>query len=56
DVDRECLGYFEERLFENSKRAGQAGNHQWGLDAGAHQDRWNPYADIPYEWNHEDRD
>ncbi|KAF8172994.1 hypothetical protein K438DRAFT_1772424 [Mycena galopus ATCC 62051] len=26
------------------------------LDAGAHQDRWNPYADIPYEWNHEDRD
>ncbi|KAF8171255.1 hypothetical protein K438DRAFT_1613279 [Mycena galopus ATCC 62051] len=56
DVDRECLGYFEEHLFKNSKRAGQAGNHQWGLDAGAHQDRWNPYVDIPYDWNHEDRD
>ncbi|KAF8131752.1 hypothetical protein K438DRAFT_1490392, partial [Mycena galopus ATCC 62051] len=52
----ECLGYVEVRLFENSKCTGQAGNHQWGLDSGAHQDSWNPYTNISYEWNHRDRD
>ncbi|KAJ7474341.1 hypothetical protein FB451DRAFT_1467183 [Mycena latifolia] len=56
DVDHECLGFFEERLFENSMRAGRAGNQQWGLDMGPHQDSWNPYANIPTHWNHEDRD
>ena len=29
-------------MFEVSERAGIAGNHQWGLDAGDHQ-YWNPY-------------
>ncbi|KAJ7366156.1 hypothetical protein DFH08DRAFT_678760 [Mycena albidolilacea] len=56
DVDRECLGYFEERLFEHSQETGQAGNRQWGLDAGPHQGGWNPYGDIPSHWNHDDRD
>ncbi|KAJ7436921.1 hypothetical protein FB451DRAFT_1061373, partial [Mycena latifolia] len=56
DVDRECLGFFEERLFENSHEAGRAGNQQWGLDAGPHQDDWNPYANIPTHWNHDDHD
>ncbi|KAJ7868082.1 hypothetical protein B0H14DRAFT_3586729, partial [Mycena olivaceomarginata] len=56
DVDRECLGYFEERLFEHSHETGQAGNRQWGLDAGPHQGGWNPYGDIPSHWNHDDRD
>jgi hypothetical protein len=56
DVDKECLSTFEERLFEYSKRTGVAGYHQWGLDAGPHQDGWNPYHNLPYEWNHEDRE
>ncbi|KAJ6514135.1 hypothetical protein DFH09DRAFT_1099690 [Mycena vulgaris] len=56
DVDRECLGFFEERLFENSFAAGRAGNQQWGLDAGHHQDDWSPYQNIPSHWNHADRD
>ncbi|KAJ7887841.1 hypothetical protein B0H14DRAFT_2303627, partial [Mycena olivaceomarginata] len=56
DVDRECLGYFEERLFEHSQETGQAGNHQWGLDAGLHQGGWNPYRDIPSHWNHNESD
>ncbi|KAG1718478.1 hypothetical protein EDB19DRAFT_1837982 [Suillus lakei] len=30
-------------------------NHQRGLDAGNHQDSWDPYAGLPSHWNHEDR-
>jgi hypothetical protein len=44
DVDRECLERLEEEMFERSLLAGIAGNYQWGLDAGDHQGRWNPYA------------
>ncbi|KAJ6516560.1 hypothetical protein C8R47DRAFT_960861 [Mycena vitilis] len=51
-----CLNVFEERLFEYSLAAGRAGNQQWGLDAGPHQDNWNPYANIPAHWNHDDRE
>ncbi|KAG1855229.1 hypothetical protein F4604DRAFT_1906722 [Suillus subluteus] len=36
--------------------AGAPGNEQWGKDAGAHQDRWNPYEGLPEYWNHGDRD
>ncbi|KAG1845162.1 hypothetical protein F4604DRAFT_1595818, partial [Suillus subluteus] len=25
-----------------------------GLDAGNHQDGWDPYAGLPSHWNHED--
>ncbi|KAJ7086352.1 hypothetical protein B0H15DRAFT_782057 [Mycena belliarum] len=56
DVDRECLGIFEERLFEDSHEAGRAGNQQWGLDVGPHQDGWSPYINIPTHWNHNDRE
>jgi hypothetical protein len=56
DIDHECLNIFEERLFEQSFQAGRAGNHQWGLDVGPHQDNWNPYANILEHWNHDDRD
>ena len=42
DVDRDCIERLEEEMFEVSERAGIAGNHQWGLDAGDHQ-YWNPY-------------
>jgi hypothetical protein len=55
DVDLECLSYFEERLFEYSKETGDAGNQQWGLNAGPHQDDWSPYVNLPEQWNHDDR-
>ncbi|KAF9468215.1 hypothetical protein BDZ94DRAFT_1184677 [Collybia nuda] len=55
DVDLECLGALEERMFENSRTAGIAGNQQWGLDAGLHQGKWNPYGGLPGHWNHNDR-
>jgi hypothetical protein len=50
DVDREALMQLERRMFENTQAAGPAGNHQWGIDVGPHQDRWDPYADTPQEW------
>ena len=56
DVDKECLERLEEEIFERSALAGVAGNYQWGLDAGDHQEGWNPYDGTPFEWNHEDRD
>ncbi|KAG1765239.1 hypothetical protein EDD22DRAFT_755237, partial [Suillus occidentalis] len=54
DVDLECLSVFEQRLFEKSAQSGSAGNYQWGLDAGNHQDGWDPYAGLPSYWNHND--
>ncbi|KAG2046758.1 hypothetical protein BDR06DRAFT_977264 [Suillus hirtellus] len=56
DVDLECLGILEQRMFELSLAAGAAGNEQWGKDAGTHQDCWNPYEGLPEHWNHGDRD
>ncbi|KAK7689878.1 hypothetical protein QCA50_006517 [Cerrena zonata] len=38
----------------SSKAAGLAGCYQWGLDAGDHHNRWNPYADRPFHWAHVD--
>ncbi|KAG2342656.1 hypothetical protein BDR05DRAFT_963859, partial [Suillus weaverae] len=55
DVDLECPSVFEQRLFEKSAQSGSAGNYQWGLDAGSHQDGWDPYAGLPSHWNHEGR-
>lgn len=43
DVDLECLGVFERRLFEYSDDAGPAGNQQWGLDVGNPQGHINHY-------------
>ncbi|KAJ7140756.1 hypothetical protein C8R44DRAFT_533038, partial [Mycena epipterygia] len=43
-------------LFEDSFAAGRAGNQQWGLDVGPHQNGWNPYTNIPRHWNHGDRE
>jgi len=28
---------------------------KWGLDAGNHQDGWDPYAELPPHRNQEDR-
>jgi hypothetical protein len=55
DVERECLAKLEEEMFERSQAAGIAGEYQWGLDAGDHQDGWNPYDSIPDHWIHPDR-
>ncbi|KIM35715.1 hypothetical protein M413DRAFT_14385 [Hebeloma cylindrosporum] len=48
DVDRECLESLEEEMFENTDRTGASRNinRQWGLDAGHHQDGWNPYVGM----------
>lgn len=54
DVDRECIAAFEERLFECSERAGLASFYQWGLDVGDHQSRWNPFNEVPYDWDYHD--
>ncbi|KAF9529533.1 hypothetical protein CPB83DRAFT_834956 [Crepidotus variabilis] len=51
DVEKESLELLEEQMFEMSKQAGVAGNRQWGLDAGSHQDDWNPYGGLPEHWD-----
>ncbi|KAF9552882.1 hypothetical protein CPC08DRAFT_767975 [Agrocybe pediades] len=56
DMERECIERLEEEMFENSKEAGIAGHYQWGLDAGHHQEDWNPYSNLRPDWNHEDRE
>ena len=38
-----------------SQVAGIAGEYQWGLDEGDHQDAWNPYDGLPDHWIHTDR-
>ncbi|KAG5640028.1 hypothetical protein DXG03_001635 [Asterophora parasitica] len=50
DVDYECIEKLEEQRFKDSVHAGIAGNQQWGLDAGSHQNSWNPYGGLPYNW------
>lgn len=54
DVEKECLSRLEEEMFEVSARADIAGYHQWGLDAGHHQDNWEPYSSLQWLWNKED--
>jgi len=50
DVDTECLLFFEERMFEVSKRAGRASHYVWGLGAGAHENCWDPWNLAPDNW------
>ena len=54
-VEHECLAKMEEEMFEHSQVAGIAGEYQWGLDAGDHQNAWNPYDGLPDHWIHTDR-
>lgn len=53
DVEAESITFLEERMFEVSKEAGEAGYYQWGLDVGDHQNQWSPYQ-TPGSWNHGD--
>ncbi|KAL0572914.1 hypothetical protein V5O48_009047 [Marasmius crinis-equi] len=56
DVDREALAILERKMFDRSRSAGQAGNCQWGLDAGIHQNGWFPYFQFR-DWEvDQDRD
>lgn len=43
DVGMEAMELFDWAMFSRSKKAGVAGNMQWGLDVGMHEDNWNPY-------------
>ncbi|KAI0071385.1 hypothetical protein K474DRAFT_1582029, partial [Panus rudis PR-1116 ss-1] len=51
DVDKECIFSLEHKIFQRSEEAGIASLCQWGLDAGPHQDGWNPYAEVPSHWH-----
>ncbi|KAK0197625.1 hypothetical protein F5146DRAFT_920236, partial [Armillaria mellea] len=44
DVDMEALILLEKRMFDTSEDVGIAGNYQWGLDVGMHQDGWFPWS------------
>ncbi|KAK0435039.1 hypothetical protein EV421DRAFT_1716984, partial [Armillaria borealis] len=44
NIDLEAHEIFEFRLFSQSEEAGVAGNQQWGIDVGCHQDNWYPYS------------
>ena len=50
DIDCECQLYLEEFMFSVTSEAGVSGYPIWGLDAGAHQDFWYPYQEVPQEW------
>lgn len=51
DIAKESLQRLEEEMFENSLRAGIAGNEQWGLDIGPVQRGFYPYLDLPAYMN-----
>ena len=55
DVDKECLEVLEEEMFERTERTGVSGNWQWGLDAGHHQDGWDPTFGVPETWDDKKR-
>ena len=50
DVDRECVEYLEERMFEVSKRAGAAGRKIWGNAVGNTQYGFDPYGSVLHSW------
>ncbi|KAK7434743.1 hypothetical protein VKT23_020021 [Stygiomarasmius scandens] len=43
DVDLEALKVLEYYIFSLGVDAGEAGNKQWGLDVGMHENDWNPW-------------
>ena len=47
----ECLSQLEQGMFEVSAQADIAGNYQWGLDAGHHQDNCDPYSGLQWLCN-----
>jgi hypothetical protein len=55
DVDADALVALEDCMFDDSQAAGEAGNEQWGLDAGDHQSCWNPYRGASGYGDHSPR-
>jgi hypothetical protein len=53
DVDMEAIELLDWAMFDRSKEAGLAGNQQWGLDKGGHEDGWNPYNPAGPETDNE---
>jgi hypothetical protein len=51
DVNFEAISILDKIMFDRSIRAGQAGNQQWGLDAGPNEDLWDPYLNDPYHYD-----
>lgn len=47
DAFQFSLSLLETKMFDQSQRLGTVALSQWGLDAGDHQQRWNPYAYGP---------
>jgi hypothetical protein len=43
DVESRAVAALEQIMFESSIEAGTAGDEQWGLDVGPHQNGWRPY-------------
>ena len=56
DVDKDCLERLEEEMFERTDRTGLSGNWQWGLDAGHHQDGWDPSFGVLNSWEGKTRE
>ena len=56
DVDKECLERLEEEIFKRTDQTGPSGNWQWGLDAGHHQDGWDPAFGVPKTWEGKTRE
>jgi hypothetical protein len=49
DIDLEALKILEHPMFSHSKDAGEAGNYQWCLDKGIHENNWNPWDSLAPE-------
>lgn len=47
DVNSEAISILDKIMFDKSERAGIAGNDQWGLDAGPHEQCWEPSSSGP---------
>lgn len=47
DINFEAVAILDKIMFDKSKRAGAAGNHQWGLDVGPHELAYDPQFNGP---------
>ena len=55
DVDSESIRLLDKIMFDESTRAGVAGNHQWGLDVGPHEGGGDPQLVGPSVTPHDMR-
>ena len=50
EKEDESIQWASRLMFERTDRTGASGNFQWGLDAGHHQDGWDPSFCVPKTW------